>query len=443
LTALAQAHGGRFPIHWYAAPTGGTRLADNHPLTTGYFYADNCAGQAGRVPLWVDVVACPLAGSITTWTTAMYDFQTQTLSYFIAGGTCDAADSWRWYVNTHDGRDYQPISGATNSTFLIPANFMYGAYTNIAQGATTPGMAEFHFRVVRENSLGFYTTSASFGMYFIRTNTSGFNHDFPASLLLHRTAAAGGDTHMALLNLGATAENSLGSLFQWGRRADGHQEIDWVKNPADGAAVLGPVAAANHRPRPTATTNFDAISGQPLIDVTQFFTGSGSFTLNTFNDLWGNGISEWSASALANPTVVWTPRGQSNNPCPAGWRIPSRFEWLGVGHGNVANPPGFVNWNSLTSPPSGNTWRGRSAQNGAVGGAIITNQNGESVFLPAVRMRLNGAGTLATGANGEYWTSTDNSATPTNTFGFTVTTNGIQFSTVNRSSGMSVRCIAE
>ena len=442
LTTHAREAGGRGTIHWFAQETGGTRLADNHPLTDGYFWADNCAGQAGRISVWVATVDCsvaPIAGLVTAWTNVMYDFQTQELSYFVNGG--GDAVSWRWYVNTNDGRGYQPISGATQSTFDIPANFMYSAYTNIAESAVTPNMAELHFRVVRENPLD-AVTSQSFNMLFIRTTTSGFNHDDVPSLALNRAVA--GDIHMALLNEGATNDNSLGNLFQWGRTDDGHEEIDWVKT--NGANRLAPATVANTAARPAGTAHLNATTGQVSASglIGRFLT-----TVPDFAD-WSNGTNNlWGDGATGRPGTAWTHSG--NNPCPAGWRVPSRYEFWDVHHGNNNTPNtmpsgGFPTFPAFTTPNllnSGNSWSWRPAQHGAAGGALIRNSNNEVIFLPAVGWR-SASGTLhSAGIGGYYWSSTFFDSTVSwrmNFYSGRVNTgSGYNY----RAYGFSVRCVAE
>jgi uncharacterized protein (TIGR02145 family) len=93
-------------------------------------------------------------------------------------------------------------------------------------------------------------------------------------------------------NLGAsqvasssTDANSYGDLYQWGRRADGHQC------------------------RNSATTSTLSSSDQP---------GNGSFILapNTPND--------WRSPQNTN---LWQGVNGVNNPCPSGYRVPTETEW--------------------------------------------------------------------------------------------------------------------
>jgi uncharacterized protein (TIGR02145 family) len=84
----------------------------------------------------------------------------------------------------------------------------------------------------------------------------------------------------------ATDASSYGFLYQWGRGSDGHQV----------------------RTSPTTTT----LSNGPS-------PGNGSFILSDRQD--GNWMNQ-------NPsTTSWAGTTAINNPCPSGWRIPTRAEW--------------------------------------------------------------------------------------------------------------------
>jgi len=462
LTALAREAGGRGTIHWFAQETDGTRLADNHPLTSGYLWADNCAGQTGRVRVWIAVVDCsvaPLAGMVTAWTTAMYDFQAQELSYFVPGGGGGAATSWQWYVNTNDGRDYQPIYGATSSTFLIPPNFMYSAYTNMTAGASTPNRTELHFRVVRENPVGNYATSGSFDMLFIRTTTSGFSQeaDVTQRSLAISPNRTGGTIRIALLNLGATNDNSLGNMYQWGRRADGHHVIGWAKNPNTGANMFGEGTSGIVAQTSMTAADFNA-NGQ----VVSGSTGYGSFLVGSSHwaptgvvvvhaDLWGNSAQTWQTRTSQPASLSqWTARGQANNPCAvlgAGWRVPSNFDFWDMHNGNGTNQPPVQGGYGATA--SGNTWEWRNSKNGAFGGAIVTNSaTNEAIFLPAMNTRGTWDGTITPlGGNpygGFYWSST--TADPGGhsrelRFSGGFVNAGGDYSQLNRTAGAPVRCV--
>jgi len=476
LTAEARRAGGRGTIRWFATYTDDTQLPDYHLLTSGYFYADNCPEESRRaIRIYVSTTCNtnPAPGNVTAWTNVMYDFQTQELSYFVSGG--GDALSWRWQVTatSADGDSWLDIPGETSPTFEIPVDFMYNV-GGLASLAITKGGAnlapnspivvgsqirELHFRVIRRNLTNVDVVSNILSMLFIRTNTSGFNHDDVPSLALNRISAPGTLVRMALLNEGATNDNSLGHLFQWGRRADGHQIINWRKGSRGSQENPGVVGAGYHNifdpltthlnqaVRPAGTGHLNATTGQVTVASglsSTFLRGSNNWSIDAGN-LWGDGLG---GSAGVRPGTGWTHSG--NNPCPAGWRVPSRFEFWDVYHGNNNTPgvsAGFPTFPTFTAPNllnSGNSWSWRPAEHGAVGGALIRNSNNEVIFLPAVGARHNHDGRLENeGTWGFYWSSTFQG--PLNSFRLRFDIGGVNAADAGgiRAHGFSVRCVAE
>jgi uncharacterized protein (TIGR02145 family) len=101
-------------------------------------------------------------------------------------------------------------------------------------------------------------------------------------------------------NLGATRVatsmndfNAYGSLFQWGRRADGHELINWTSETAGTAVNSGVNTTRNDSPGNT----FIRTSVAPF---------------------------DWRVSSNDN---LWQGTSGTNNPCPVGYRIPSVAEW--------------------------------------------------------------------------------------------------------------------
>lgn len=103
-------------------------------------------------------------------------------------------------------------------------------------------------------------------------------------------------------NLGAsqvatssTDFNAYGSLFQWGRAADGHQLITWV-SATEGSAVNGTTSGPyDGDTAPNAL--FITVASAPL-----------DWRTNQNNNLW-QGVNG------------------TNNPCPWGYRLPTAAEW--------------------------------------------------------------------------------------------------------------------
>ena len=297
-----------------------------------------------------------------------------------------------------------------------------------------------------------------FNILFIRTNTSGFDIDENGvrSLRMGRAPQLAplplttDSIRVALLNLGQSGTGAwrqgvrvdigtpqddrinlnnagdLGDFYQWGRWADGHQHTVWRK-PTTGIArpinfgsqaegwggTSIPVARGN-----TALA-VDANGQIPSINTTHFgnfilTTANNTWSVNTFNGLahnWGNGHALRNAPTSLTGEFGWSERGQNNNPCPPGWRIPTRWDWADLftsdgsstddlrwGLGSAVYTPG-------TGSHSNNSWKGRrnyrspvtntaSAWVFAYGGTVLLNPQGEAVFLPHVGRRSFGAGTM-------------------------------------------------
>lgn len=87
--------------------------------------------------------------------------------------------------------------------------------------------------------------------------------------------------------------NAYGSLFQWGRRADGHQLITWTSATAGTAVNSGDNTTRSNLPGNT----FIRTPLEP---------------------------NDWRVNSNDN---LWQGASGTNNPCPVGYRIPTVAEW--------------------------------------------------------------------------------------------------------------------
>ena len=173
-------------------------------------------------------------------------------------------------------------------------------------------------------------------------------------------------------NLGAasvatssTDAASYGDLYQWGRKDDGHQ----IRTSATAA---GPVAAG--------------------AEGANFIT---SITIPT----------DWLSTQDGNR---WYGELSVNDPCPAGYRVPSDYEWQ----------------------EERNTWATRNSA-----GAFTT------LKLPVAGIRNNSNGTLSlVGSYGVYWSSTVSGTDARSLF---FNSSNAAMSCNYRASGYSVRCIKD
>jgi uncharacterized protein (TIGR02145 family) len=207
------------------------------------------------------------------------------------------------------------------------------------------------------------------------------------------SANVGGTTKTFMAyNLGVTGTqdpltyqggNNNGGFYQWGRQTDGHEVT--TSTPQ-----AGPVAAAvANRFITNGTAPRDWISPQN-------------------ENLWLDGTKT------------------ANDPCPAGFRVPTQAQWGGLFRdGTTSGAPGTATRNTWT-------WTG----NGYTVGA--------NLYLPAAGYR-NATSDAATGnvSTRGYYSSSTPYGTYTYYLYFTSGTVAPGYTSIGRAYGFSVRCIAE
>jgi uncharacterized protein (TIGR02145 family) len=138
-------------------------------------------------------------------------------------------------------------------------------------------------------------------------------------------------------------------------------------------------------------------------------------------------INGWNTTAASNG--AWADGNKTlNDPCPAGFRVPTRAQWDAVLDATLNPTPSYP---GTWSTSSTNYSSGLRIGSGATG-----------LFLPAAGFRDFSDGTLfIRGSFGYYWSSTE-----TGSFAFGLGFyNGFaeSYSVLKRTDGVSVRCIAE
>ena len=471
----------------------GTEITDsNHPyryVTVREFYHNGVlvngirAGQVYRiatvwfdesdlryVPNYLPAEADPRS-SVATFVGAMYDFQRQELRAFVTSGATPT--SWQWQVST-DNETWFNINGAITPNWVLPANFIHNSVA-VAHGLPTgifTGENVLYFRnaMVSGGRAITQDENRTLRIRFVRTTHTG-NNDFItpgfgmtngirwADINRGSTSGTSGTTRVVLLNLGAenyaiATDGGLGSLFQWGRRPDGHQAVVWGKNAG---TTIGTGSLPAARPTGQEIPDVDPVTGQirttsPLhgkfiTDQTVYWNW-GNMTDNL--NLWGSGAGGWSLSRPS--TYSWGDRARDNNPCRIllgnGWRLPSAWEWWDLLGGDGNNNPVAgtdVGWNDHNNTRW--EWHPWRAQTG--GAAIVSNIAGGSgntnvsIILPAAWWRNSDAdATLNYVGNwGIYWSGTQWNAS----FAWHVQfSNGhVWVRASGRALGFSVRCVAD
>jgi uncharacterized protein (TIGR02145 family) len=147
-------------------------------------------------------------------------------------------------------------------------------------------------------------------------------------------------------------------------------------------------------------------------------TGPGSSEEN------GGSFIEWDSSDV--PGGSWSDASKTtNDPCPAGFRVPTKAQWQGVLDNNDQNTVGTWS-NSRTNYSS----------------ARFFGSDFSGLMLPAAGSRLYSSGGLVgRGTSGLYWSSSDRSSSLARLlyFGSSRANTG----TLPRSYGLSVRCVSQ
>ena len=433
----------------------------------------------------------------TTLVNVMYDFQAQPLQVFYESAARPASWQWQWsYIdNNNDNNAWTNIAGAQDVEFtqsdafwhaswVLPANFIH----NVVMPAMTNRQGNLYFRAVLvvENE---HFASNTIQIRFVQTTYTGNNDFLPGFGMgadgiryaeLGRAVQtapvnSGGIIRVALLNVGANDfDGGLGSIFQWGRLADGHQLIGWFNDPATRNTTFasgvsnGFISTSGTTPWTGNVTDL----GHPTPATPDFILatpsgpgnsdwGAGHLNLTSSRDLWGSGttftgsgstaVSQNNSVTRASAPVISTAwRVVDNNPCPDGWRVPSQWEWFDMTHGDGTSNPGPAGSANLDNTFGGNReWTQRVDSSGALGGVIVRNtDNNAVVFLPAAGWRATQTGMSGLlevdNRRGFYWSSTHLAGHTAALLTINMNQNFITLAGAGaRASGLSVRCVKD
>ncbi|GHV26982.1 hypothetical protein FACS1894176_08400 [Bacteroidia bacterium] len=285
-------------------------------------------------------------------------------------------------------------------------------------------------------------------------------------------------THYVDASAAVPFSTVYGSLYQWGRTSDGHQNT-WSQNypntdNEDGIGVAESDLDVTGQVKKEATDFYGKFIKQNTTNTKNDWiienTGSSNYTANfyMFAGRWDGG----SNSAYTIPSSPASPaKVAGNDPCPAGFKVPSRDDWQsianGVGGGNLTWSSKVAlkvnRWvrvaegDNLTEAIHGASLAGVQAKTGGVliyppkSGVTAPSVTGDYetepvLFLPAAGYRNGSSGLLSNGGiYGGYWSSTAYS-NASNSYAYClnfISTGVGTAAFLNRGQGFSVRCVAE
>jgi uncharacterized protein (TIGR02145 family) len=339
------------------------RAYATNAVGTGYGKViDFVTGNAGPVISNVVIVGVPEVGNEVSVT---YD-------YSDAEEDMEGVSTYQWYVaNDAAGNGESSIVGAIERTFVIQdaqdGKFLRVAVTPLAVTGTTIGteVKSTFVGAVGEATTVMFVYNGEDVTYGIISSESGKKW-MDRNLGAERVAQAV-DDYLA-----------YGDMFQWGRAGDGHQLVE--RKGGGDSDVTGENGTTSER------------SSDDSPETNKFIT-----------DTSPNG--DWRAPQNSD---LWQGSNGINNPCPSGWRIPTKQEWLNEG---------------ITSSSDAYT----------------------KLKLTYSGFRSYSDGNVVASSWGTYWSSTIEEQYAPQLFSFYVYFDGSSFAAdfSNRGNGMPCRCIKD
>jgi hypothetical protein len=223
--------------------------------------------------------------------------------YSDAENNPEGESTLQWYVaNDASGAGEAMIAGATAKTLLVQeaqnGKFLRFSITPKAATGTTLGL---EVKSPYSTAVGAETVTFAYGGSSVTYGT----------IISSTTQKKWLDRNLGSTRAAQTVDDYLayGHFFQWGRSADGHQVI----------IRTGPSDANATAQSSTTTTKSPTVTAPDSKFVTDSDFGSAGDWLATQNE------------------TLWQGVGGVNNPCPAGWRIPTKEEWAAEGITSLAN----------------------------------------------------------------------------------------------------------
>jgi uncharacterized protein (TIGR02145 family) len=246
----------------------------------------------------------------------------------------------------------------------------------------------------------------------------------------------------------STDRTVYGDLYQWGRVDDGHQRRDLTLENIWPSDHSGTTSGFTEDPVPNNASNINTTTGQILESDVRF----GKFIRRTSNNY------DWIAGTNAVYNQRWNagteldPEKAAADPCPDGWRVPTRTEWASV-YGtttNISSSTAYTNakvnkWShNFAVPPAGDAGtHGISLTPSATSGDTTYGVS-PTLFLSAGRGRDRASTTITfSGNNSSSWSSTVTGGDAYYLGCDPTQVNPSSTKSEGRSYGHSVRCVAE
>lgn len=280
-----------------------------------------------------------------------------------ATGSTEGSSVFKWYyASDASGAGKTAISGATAKTYTVASPVIIGSY--VAFGVT-PVSADGKTGTEILSTWQKVITAASDGTVVVElTSPSGriwMDRNLGASQVATSTI-----DHLA-----------YGSLFQWCRKADGHEKINWT----------------------------NSVAGVPLSGTTGTLSSSSTVSNSLFITP-SSAPYDWLSTQKSDGSLWWSgTTTEVNNPCPVGYHVPTKAEWDAEIQQGITTAT--TAYNLLKLP--------------------------KTSFRSSINGSLNDIGTI-----GCYWSS---SVYSTYAYSLHITTGSVSTNTDNRASGLSVRCV--
>jgi hypothetical protein len=271
-------------------------------------YATNSVGIGyGEVVDFTTGNAAPTATEVSvTGEIEVNKELTATYNYDDSENDVEGESTFKWYVaDDAAGTGETPIEGATELTYVIQEAqqgkyIRFGVTPKAATGSTTGTEVKSAFvGAVGEATTVTFTYNGQQVTYGILNSAA--------------TTRKWLDRNLGAPDVATAADNyqNYGHLFQWGRGDDGHQVV--TRTGTTDADVTGSGMTSTTAPYQLSSTDNP---GHSLFIVSP------------------DSPSDWRSPENPN---LWQGVDGINNPCPDGWRIPTREEWAAEGITNITD----------------------------------------------------------------------------------------------------------